>query len=68
MPEGSRELWDKFNELQRATTSAENAAQILDVTGPIDVTEEARQVRVPTLVLHARHDQRPPFHQGRLMA
>jgi pimeloyl-ACP methyl ester carboxylesterase len=28
----------------------------------------ARRVRAPTLVLHARDDQRPPFDQGRLMA
>jgi pimeloyl-ACP methyl ester carboxylesterase len=26
------------------------------------------RIRVPTLVLHARGDQRPPFQQGRLMA
>jgi DNA-binding SARP family transcriptional activator/pimeloyl-ACP methyl ester carboxylesterase len=68
MPQGSRELWDQFNELQRTTTSAENAAQVLDITGYIDVTEEARQVQAPTLVLHARDDKRPPFSQGRLMA
>lgn len=68
MPEGSRELWDEFNELQRRTTSADNAAQVLNLTGPIDVTEELRRVRAPTLVLHARDDRRPPFEQGRLMA
>ena len=68
MPEASRELWDEFNELQRKTTTAENAAQVLDLTGPIDVTEELRRVRAPTLVLHARNDHRPPFEQGRLMA
>ncbi|HSE71772.1 MAG TPA: alpha/beta fold hydrolase [Nocardioidaceae bacterium] len=68
MPEGSRELWDAFNELQRSSTSPENAARVLSVTGGVDVTAEARQVRAPTLVLHARGDQRPPFEQGRLMA
>lgn len=68
MPEASRALWDEFNDLQRSTTSAENAARVLELTGPIDVTEEARQVRAPTLVLHARHDRRPPFEQGRRMA
>ncbi|HSE09718.1 MAG TPA: alpha/beta fold hydrolase [Nocardioidaceae bacterium] len=68
MPEASRELWDDFNELQRKTSSAENAAQVLDLTGPLDVTEDARRVRAPTLVLHARDDHRPPFSQGRLMA
>jgi pimeloyl-ACP methyl ester carboxylesterase len=68
MPEGSRELWDDFNELQRRTTSAENAAAVVDLTGSVDVVEEAKRVQAPTLVLHARHDHRPPFAQGRLMA
>ncbi len=68
MPEGSRELWDDFNELQRKTTSPENAAQVLDLTGPLDVSGLAAQVKAPTLVLHARNDHRPPFEQGRLMA
>ena len=68
MPEGSRELWDDFNELQRRTSSPENAARILDLNGSLDVSAAAQQVRVPTLVLHARGDRRPPFAQGRLMA
>jgi pimeloyl-ACP methyl ester carboxylesterase len=68
MPEGTREIWDAFNELQRQTTSADNAARVLDVTGGIDVVDLARLVRAPTLVLHARDDHRPPFEQGRLLA
>jgi pimeloyl-ACP methyl ester carboxylesterase len=68
MPQGSRELWEEFNELQRQTSSAVNAARVLDLTGGIDVAEAASRIRVPTLVLHARGDQRPPFAQGRLMA
>jgi pimeloyl-ACP methyl ester carboxylesterase len=68
MPEASRELWDAFNELQRKTTSPENAAQVLDLTGPVDVVDQAQRITAPTLVLHARHDRRPPFSQGRLLA
>ena len=68
MPDGSRELWDEFNELQRTTTSPANAATVLGMAGDIDVTEEAPLVRVPALVLHPRHDQSAPFEQGRLMA
>jgi pimeloyl-ACP methyl ester carboxylesterase/DNA-binding SARP family transcriptional activator len=68
MPEGSRELWDDFNELQRLTTSAENASRVLETAGDIDVMELAPQVRVPTLVLHPRDDQSTPMRQGRLMA
>jgi pimeloyl-ACP methyl ester carboxylesterase len=68
MPQGSRELWEEFNELQRQTSTPENAARVLALTGGIDVSEAARQVRAPTLVLHARDDHRPPFEQGRMMA
>jgi pimeloyl-ACP methyl ester carboxylesterase len=68
MPEGTRELWDAFNELQRQTTSPENAARVLEVTGGIDVVGVAPLVQAPTLVLHARDDRRPPFEQGRLLA
>jgi pimeloyl-ACP methyl ester carboxylesterase len=68
MPEAPKELWDAFNELQRTTSSPENAAQVLEVTGSIDVVATAARVRTPTLVLHARDDRRPPFAQGRLTA
>ena len=68
MPGGSKELWDDFNELQRRSTSPQNAARLLQVTGHIDICDTARSVRAPTLVLHARNDQRPPFEQGRLLA
>lgn len=68
IPGGSKELWDDFNELQRRSTTPENAARLLRVTTHIDVTDAARRVRAPTLVLHARDDQRPPFAQGQLLA
>lgn len=68
MPQASRELWDEFNELQRRTVSAENAALILEVGASVDVREEAAQLQVPTLVLHARDDRRAPAEQGRLAA
>ena len=68
IPDGSRELWDAFNDLQRRTTSPQNAAAVLEMVGTIDVTEVAPSVSVPTLVLHPRHDRAIPFQQGRLMS
>jgi pimeloyl-ACP methyl ester carboxylesterase len=38
------------------------------VSGHIDVTDEARRVDVPTLVLHCRNEHRVPFAQGRQLA
>jgi len=51
MPRGTREQWNEFNELQRRSTSAANAARFLRAFSTIDVTEVARHVRCPTLVV-----------------
>ena len=68
LPGGTPELWDAFAELQRRTTSAENAQGFFTTYGRIDVTDLAREVSVPTLVLHARDDRRVPFAQAREVA
>ena len=38
LPDGTREEWDEFNELQRRTTSPENAVRFLETFADIDVT------------------------------
>jgi pimeloyl-ACP methyl ester carboxylesterase len=63
-PTGSKEQKEWFNELQRRTTSPDNAAQILSALGDIDVREQLKQVRVPTLVVHSRIDSVVPFKDG----
>lgn len=68
IPGGTRELWDAFAELQRRTTSAQNAQRFFQTYARIDVSEFARRVSVPTLVLHARDDRRVPFEQARRLA
>jgi DNA-binding SARP family transcriptional activator/pimeloyl-ACP methyl ester carboxylesterase len=68
MPEGTAEQWRAFNELQRCTTSPANAAAFLRVTDMIDVTDDARRVSAPALILHARGDLMPPVDQGRQLA
>lgn len=60
LPDGSRELWDEFNELQRRTTSPKNAARFMEVFGEIDVAALAPQVQCPTLVVHSRDELRVP--------
>ena len=59
-------LW--FNELQRISTSPENAARIFEVLGDIDVSELLPRVTVPTLVLHGQHDVMVPFEEGLRLA
>jgi len=68
MPEASPEQASWFNELQRVSSSADNAARLLEATGGIDVTELLAHVQAPTLVLHAVDDAMVPFEEGRLLA
>ncbi|MHA7819871.1 MAG: alpha/beta fold hydrolase [Erythrobacter sp.] len=57
-PEADSATLDRFNDFQRQTTSAENAARFIDTFGDIDVRFRLSQVEVPTLVLHSRNDHR----------
>jgi pimeloyl-ACP methyl ester carboxylesterase/DNA-binding CsgD family transcriptional regulator len=68
IPGGSLEQLHWFNELQRMSTSPANAARFLMEFDRIDVMATAARVRCPTVVLHARGDERVPFDEGRLLA
>lgn len=63
-PSGSPQETDWFNELQRQTTSPDNAAAILSALGDADVREELPRVQAPTLVAHARGDVVVPISDG----
>lgn len=67
-PSATKEQADWYNELQRLTTSPECAIRYMKATGEIDVTELLPQLKVPTLVMHARDDAVVPFDAGRRMA
>jgi class 3 adenylate cyclase/pimeloyl-ACP methyl ester carboxylesterase len=68
IPGASKEQADWFNEFQRISSSPADAARNMVANGEADVTSLLSQVRVPTLVMHARHDARIPFESGRRMA
>lgn len=68
LPEGSAEQVRALTELQRRSTTAENAVRIRDANDKIDVTALMSKVTAPTLVLHIRHDSVAPLEQGRLIA
>ena len=68
IPDGSPEQMNWLNELQRTTTSPENAARIRLANDNVDVLDLLPQVAVPTLVLHCRDDAVAPFNEGRRMA
>jgi len=68
IPDATAEQAHWFNELQRMTTSPENAVRIRRTLDEIDVVGLLPDVRVPTLVLHCRNDAVQPFEEGRRMA
>ena len=68
MPDAPAESQQWFSDLQRKTTSAENAAAILEAHGDVDIRDLLGKVTVPTLVIHSRHDAGVPFDQGQELA
>ena len=68
IPGGTAEQMQWFNDLQRMTTSPENAIRIRVAMDHIDVSDLLSQVTVPTLVMHCRGDAAAPFEEGRRMA
>jgi pimeloyl-ACP methyl ester carboxylesterase len=67
-PDGTRADWAAFDQLQRRTTSPENAVRFLEEFGRIDVRDLARDVSCPTLIMHSRDDHRVPLRFGEELA
>jgi pimeloyl-ACP methyl ester carboxylesterase/DNA-binding winged helix-turn-helix (wHTH) protein len=63
-PDAPKEHMAWFNELQRLTTSPDNAATILSALGDVDVRDDLPRIQVPTLVLHSRGDAVVPMKDG----
>lgn len=68
IPDATTEQVRWFADLMRTTTQPEIAARIIEAFGQINVRAMLPQVKVPTMVVHARDDARIPFEQGRLLA
>ncbi len=68
IPGATKQQADWFNEFQRISASPADAARNLIANGDVDVTALLPQIKVPTLVMHARQDARVPFEAGRRMA
>jgi serine/threonine protein kinase/pimeloyl-ACP methyl ester carboxylesterase len=67
-PDATPEQAQSFNDLQRISTSPQNAVKLLNTMGDINVVDLLPQVTVPTLVLHCRDESGVPFEEGRLLA
>ncbi len=68
IPGGTPEQHRWWTDLERRSASPKVAAAILSAFYRIDVTDEARALDLPVLVMHARGDTRVPFDEGRLLA
>jgi pimeloyl-ACP methyl ester carboxylesterase/DNA-binding CsgD family transcriptional regulator len=68
IPGATTEQSHALTDLMRMSMSPANAATILRLYFAADLRDVAPKVRCPTLVLHARHDARVPFEEGRRLA
>jgi DNA-binding winged helix-turn-helix (wHTH) protein/pimeloyl-ACP methyl ester carboxylesterase len=68
IPEATPEHEQWFDELQRVSTSPENAARLMERDDEIDVRPLLSQVKTPTLVIHCDRDHAVPPERGRLLA
>ena len=68
IPDATPKQMGWFNEMQRMSTSAENAVRLQRELSKIDVRPLLSQVTTPVIVFHGRHDQVVPFAQGEALA
>ena len=68
IPNAGEEQKRWYDEMQQASSSGEMAARLWSSSGHIDISDTARRVTQPALVVHARHDQAVPYEEGRRLA
>lgn len=68
IPDAGPEEMTWFSDLQRVSTSPENAARLMEAFSVLDVRPLLAEIRVPTIVFHAQHDTAVPFDEGRALA
>lgn len=64
IPGGTPEQINWFGELERVSASPEVAERIFNAVQHADVRALLPQIKVPTLIMHARGDRRVPFEMG----
>ena len=68
IPSAGEEQKRWYDELQQVSSTGEMAARLWRSRSGTDVTETARRVTQPALVLHARDDRAVPYEEGRRLA
>jgi pimeloyl-ACP methyl ester carboxylesterase len=60
-PDAGRDIAREYDELQRLAVDSASMLENLDFWCRVDVSEQARQLRCPVLLLHSRGDRATPF-------
>lgn len=67
-PDADSVEMDWLNELQRVSTSAENAVRMMAEFPHIKIVDLLPKISCPTLVMHSRDDAAVPVREGRMVA
>jgi pimeloyl-ACP methyl ester carboxylesterase/DNA-binding CsgD family transcriptional regulator len=68
IPSAGEEQRGWYDHLQQASSSGEMAARLWRSRGQVDVSDSARRITQPALVLHTRRDGAVPYEEGRRLA
>ena len=68
IPDSRPEQFRWFTDLQRMSTTPENAVGLIGGFDAMDVSGLLADIHSPTLVIHSRNDARVPFAEGHLVA
>jgi RNA polymerase sigma factor (sigma-70 family) len=68
IPSAGEEQKRWYDDMQQASSSGEMAARLWQSRTQVEVSDTARRITQPALVLHARQDRAVPYEEGRRMA
>jgi pimeloyl-ACP methyl ester carboxylesterase/DNA-binding CsgD family transcriptional regulator len=68
IPSAGEEQKRWYDELQQVSSSGETAARLWESRTETDISDTARRMTRPALVLHARRDAAVPYEEGRRLA
>jgi pimeloyl-ACP methyl ester carboxylesterase/DNA-binding CsgD family transcriptional regulator len=68
IPSAGEEQKRWYDDMQDASSSGDVAARLWLSDTDVDVSDTARRITQPALVLHARQDQAVPYEEGRRLA
>jgi pimeloyl-ACP methyl ester carboxylesterase/DNA-binding CsgD family transcriptional regulator len=68
IPSAGEEQKRWYDDMQHASSTGDVAAMLWGARVDTDISDTARRISQPALVLHARHDHAVPYEEGRRLA